>query len=161
MQPIGTLLQGLSAGEQMADLERRQNAVRRFFDEQVAKLDIQETTRTELGTIVDWLPRPKDLMSPPPVPTRELKEGEEWATTELEEQAWARGPEGTLPQMRFDVEAYLESVGDQVPADPAEVLSSIPAPSAEGDGRYHNRWRVTMGRGPMDWLHYGMSQFDR
>ncbi len=128
---LDSLPQGLSTAAQKQDLEHRRNAVRRFFDEMLAGLDIQETTRTELGTIVDWLPAGPRLHSPPPNPDPlELLEGEELARSELEFQPWARGPEGTLPHARFDVERYLEVVGENVPNDPEDVLDAVPPPQS-------------------------------
>jgi hypothetical protein len=127
------------------DLERRRSAVRQYFQNRVADLDIVATTQTDSGTIIDWVPikpsrnRPK----PPPMPKLpELHEGESWARGELADQPWARGPEGTSPIVRFDVEEYLREVGDNVPDNPVDALK-FPAPAPSSKGYYYNRYRLT------------------
>ena len=108
-----------SPAELAAELRDRQDRVRAFFVERLARLDIQETTRTRSGNVVDWLPK-RELSSPPPPPRppRQLEEGEAYAKTELQAQPEARGPAGTVPKIRFDVESYLKWIGDDVPMQP-------------------------------------------
>ncbi len=145
---IALNLEVRSPGELAAELLRRQDAVRRFFDERLARLDIQETTVTDSGRVVDWLPRREPVAPPPPPPPhRPLEEGEAYAKTELQTQPHARGPDGTVPRFRFDVETYLKWIGDNVPSDPELVGSTLPSPDPEANDRYYVRWRTTASAG--------------
>lgn len=50
------------------------------------------------------------------------------------------GPDGTVPVVRFDVDAYLEST-KFLPEDPAEILSKVPPPAPASNDRYDAVWR--------------------
>jgi hypothetical protein len=62
------------------------------------------------------------------------------AQTEVQTQLKARGPAGTVPIVRFDVEAYLASV-DIPPENPEDVLKKLPPPSPDTNDRYYVVWQ--------------------
>lgn len=120
------------------ELEARRQRIRDMYQAGWDKLNAVATTRTKLGTVIDWLPRGDQA----PIPTIEmpkhaLEEGEARATTELETDVEARGPEGTVPYPRFDLEGYLAAIGDDVPERPEDALHVVPSPSPDARGRYH------------------------
>jgi hypothetical protein len=137
----------LSAEQQADILLAKQNRIRQHFADRLSRLNVVATTKTDSGTIVDWVPRAAGLAHPQlskeqlaEEPTRPLRKGEEYAQTELEAQSWNRGPEGTVPVIRFDVDAYLAAMGEDIPDDPSKGL--IPRPSPEANNRYYAEWRL-------------------
>jgi len=107
------------------EVRARHERVRAFFRDRAQSESVAQT-RTESGTVVDWLPKPGNLPALPPTPAA-FKDGlTPAARTELQAQPEARGPAGTVPRVRFDVEAYLRAVGEQVPEDPSQVLNEGP-----------------------------------
>lgn len=130
--------------QQLADrLLAKQERIRQHFADRRAKLNVVATTTTDSGSTVDWVPRAPGLHAPP-IPEETippLRDGEEFAQTELQAQPWNRGPDGTVPMIRFDVEAYLAEMGDRVPDDPSQGL--IPKPSPDANSRYHTEWKLS------------------
>jgi hypothetical protein len=61
------------------------------------------------------------------------------AYTEVQTQERARGPAGTVPIVRFNVEAYLDSVVIP-PKDVREVLNKVPPPAPASNDRYYVPW---------------------
>jgi hypothetical protein len=135
-------------GEAASDiLLAKQNRIRNYFAEIVGRLNIVETTRTDSGQTLDWIQRPvKEDRPPPPDPGPRPATSEHLdariVPSELEEQPWNRGPDGTVPIARFDVEAYLAAVGDQVPDDVSGIFSQ---PSPSSNQRYHVGWELDGG----------------
>jgi hypothetical protein len=126
------------------------------------------TTVTESGQILDWIwpesqtvdgkiatppeslgeqTRPKDgaadesesqeaMRKPPKIDLAT----EESARNELMLQPKARGPKGTVPIVRFDVERYLEGV--RIPPEkPEDVLSKMAPPAPASNDRYYAVWQ--------------------
>jgi hypothetical protein len=132
--------------------ERRKERIRAYFRARRERLPIVATTRTNSGQIIDWVPRPNDRLAPPP-PDEEPPTSEERpetlerspgltsvpVRTEVQAQPWARGPEGTVPVVRFDVESYLATELEP-PENPEDVLAKLPAPSPSSNGRYYAVW---------------------
>ena len=66
---------------------------------------------------------------------------EQLAKTELQAQPEARGPKGTVPVVRFDVETYLSTERD-LPENPSDELTKIPPPSPPAsNNRYYGVWQ--------------------
>jgi hypothetical protein len=62
------------------------------------------------------------------------------AQTEIQAQPQTRGPKGTVPVVRFDVESYLKNEHD-LPENPQDVLKKIPPPSPNSNNRYYGVWQ--------------------
>jgi hypothetical protein len=128
--------------------ERRANAIRAHFKARVDALPRVATTRTPLGQTIDWVhPHPEALKRvPPPPPQRPAGDTtpDGFQPTELEVSPSARGPAGTVPVVRFDVEDYLQKAVD-LPENPADIMRKAPPPSPEGGGinlgYYYGAWR--------------------
>ncbi len=58
----------------------------------------------------------------------------------MQAQKAAQGPPGTVPVVRFDVEAYLRNERN-LPEDPADVLKKEPPPSPASNNRYYGVWQ--------------------
>jgi len=147
---------GLVVSEQ--EIAERQERIRAFFDDRLLRFDIVATTMTEAGQIIDWIrpesqtvdgfiaePPAAELALDPGMPDREAGPNQaepppvvgEPAFTDLQLQPDALGPEGTVPVVRFDVEAYLASV-EIPPQDPLEMISKVPpAPAPAPNSRYY------------------------
>lgn len=154
---------GASAPPQLSALEYEQRKTRivRFFEQQRAGYRAVATTRTKSGQIIDWiLPQsqvadgaiatpPDDGQHLPPkggayrasaqaaqtpgLPVR-------GARTELQLDPSLRGPAGTVPVVRFDVERYLRETRD-LPLDPRQIVSKAPPPpSPASNNRYYVVW---------------------
>lgn len=135
--------------------ERRQERIRAHFRAKQSKLNAVATTRTDSGQVIDWVPRPKNPRMPPPPPVQGAPDGaraergpmseppgvDSPVRTEVQAQPWARGPEGTVPVVRFDVERYLAEVGDDVPERPDEVMRKLPPPAPASNNRYYGVWQ--------------------
>ncbi len=140
------------------EIVARQERIRAYFAERVERLDIVATTVTQSGQVIDWI-RPESqtsdgfIATPPDgelAPDPGMPDGEagpnqaepppqvgEPAFTDLQLQPEALGPEGTVPVVRFDVEAYLAAV-ETPPEDPLEVISKVPpAPAPASNDRYY------------------------
>ena len=123
-------------------VEDRRDRVRKYIAERKRRRNVQATTRTDSGQLIDWIPRSDDgSVDPPPAAVRSLPPGTQRVRTELEDQPWARGPEGTVPTEGFDLEHYFEHAGDEVPEDPADIFRSKAAPAVDSESRYYVWWR--------------------
>jgi len=143
------------------ELEARRDRIRKYFEEQLERREIVATTMTESGQIIDWIwpesqtsdgfiakppeevphrEEPEPGTEPPTELSEPPEEEDRPAQTELQLQPQARGPEGTVPVVRFDVEAYLESV-DIPPEDPRDVLQKVPPPAPASNDRYYVAWQ--------------------
>jgi len=149
-------------GQGDRELEKRRNRIRKYFEERQSQRDIVATTVTESGQTIDWI-RPESqtssgIIEDPPDDTDDSAEPEddtqqqepnETATgdvgedqpalTEVQVQPNAQGPKGTVPVVRFDVEAYLAAI-DVPPEDPEDVLKKVPPPSPASNDRYYVAW---------------------
>ena len=140
--------------------QRRGDNIRAWLTERAPKAaDIVATTRTESGQIIDWIrpesqmPAGEKLQRPPDeerfaAPANAAKiaqytkapEGREGiARTEVQLQKRAQGPPGTVPIVRFNVDAYLQNVRD-LPEDPADIFKKPPPPAPDGNSRYYGVW---------------------
>jgi hypothetical protein len=151
-----------------AELKIRQERIRAYFGAKRKKREILATTVTESGQILDWI-RPESqvdggkLAKPPEIrgeqtrpkddaadekaiddarrdPPRFDVKREESRQSELMLQPKARGPKGTVPIVRFDVERYLDSVITP-PENPEDVLRKMPAPAPASNDRYYAVWQ--------------------
>jgi hypothetical protein len=152
---------GGTTQQSAAERERRSVRIRDYFRERTGKLGVVATTRTESGQVIDWirpesqLPSGAVLQAAPPVAvtaktppkyaaivatvTAAPEIREQVARTEVQMQPQARGPRGTVPVVRFDVEAYLKNERE-LPEDPADVLRKIPPPAPASNDRYYGVW---------------------
>lgn len=144
-----------------AERAERSERIRAYFDTQQKELQVVATTKTRTGQVIDWI-RPESqvqdgrLAAPPaqearvgtPYASRNpyeraelgLRREEIEARTELQLDAQTRGPQGTVPIVRFDVERYLENVRIP-PRDPRDVLKKLPPPAPESNDRYYAVWQ--------------------
>ena len=141
--PTSLGLTTLSADVGAAEIARRQTAIRSYFDARVASLHAVKTTQTSDGTIIDWITPTEPRVAPPP-PLEPCAQG--CATTALQNEPAARGPAGTVPIVRFNVEAYLHSTAVP-PLNPEDVLRS-----ALISGDRHGSMRVSTRYGSSDKL---------
>lgn len=147
----------------ISDFERqkRTQGIRDYFGERTKHRTIIKTTRTRSGQIIDWikpatqvdggvLAMPPEVMSKQDAPARPLnrylemdagiKQSESQPNFELQLDEGTRGPAGTVPIVRFDVERYLESIKIP-PKDPRDVLKKIPPPAPDSNQRYYAVWQ--------------------
>jgi hypothetical protein len=144
-----------------AERQERSDRIRRYFADKLKRRQVVATTVALSGETIDWI-RPESqvpdgrLPTPPAIETRAtetgayrnpflsldpgLKQVDLTARAELQLDAHARGPEGTVPIVRFNVERYLESVRIP-PKNPADVLKKIPPPAPESNNRYYAVWQ--------------------
>jgi hypothetical protein len=147
----------ISASERAA----RNDRIRAYFAEKSKRRQVVATTVTRSGQTIDWI-RPETqvrdgrVASPPAVQTRNadpamyrnpffamdpgLRQADLSARTELQADDHARGPEGTVPVVRFNVDRYLDVVKIP-PKDPRDVLRKIPPPAPESNDRYYAVWQ--------------------
>jgi hypothetical protein len=143
------------------ELRVRQDRIRKYFEERRQSLQIVATTVTDSGQILDWI-RPEtqttdgviakfpETRAEVKAPRREeetlprqnaAKTGtDEISYTEVQKQPRARGPLGTVPIVRFNVEAYLDSVRVP-PRDPRDVLQKLEPPGPDSNNRYYIAWQ--------------------
>ena len=144
-----------------AERQRRSDTIRGYFRERATQKAVVATTRTKSGQIIDWI-RPESQIPPDQklavapllaqvrTPTgyqtkisrfEQAPTGvEQLAKTEVQDQPEARGPEGTVPVVRFDVETYLKTERD-LPENPADILKKIPPPAPASNNRYYGVWQ--------------------
>ena len=162
--PVGTSTDGDSQATSISAAERatRSERIRAYFAEKAKRSDVVATTRTPSGQTLDWI-RPESQVeggriAEPPVQeharltapegpvnpflasTIELRQVDRSAQTEVQLDERLRGPAGTVPIVRFDVERYLREV-DIPPINPADVLTKIPPPSPASNDRYYAVWQ--------------------
>jgi hypothetical protein len=113
------------------EVEARHERIRAYFRERESEGRVA-STRTPGGTRIDWVAKPPDLPTAPPLPlaSKSSPSGVRPLSTELQRTPAARGPAGTLPRVRFDVEAYLNRAGAAAPDDPSRVILDTSPPSA-------------------------------
>ena len=140
------------------ELRTRQDAIRAFFQErtQRKRLVVVSTTTTKSGQTIDWI-RPESqvpggkLATPPPRDVKEAPDKEihpalqrQAATKFIERSARAegvpRGPKGTVPVVRFQVEKFLGS-SKIPPQDPRDIFRKTPPPSPDSNERYYAVWQ--------------------
>lgn len=116
------------------EVEARHERIRAYFREHDSEGRVA-STQTPGGVRIDWLVKPADLPPAPPSPAGDgsSPSGARPLSTELQRTPAARGPAGTVPRVRFDVEAYLSRAGAAAPDDPSQVMRDTPPPSASFD----------------------------
>jgi len=147
--------------------EARRERIVDFFAERLAGRDVVATTRTPSGQVIDWVEResqsasgeialpPADEPGDAAMPERHdanpfletalpqrlaaLGLKEERALTELQLDGVELGPPGTVPIVRFDVDAYLAATR-LLPEDPLEILTKVPPPAPAANDRYYAVW---------------------
>ena len=144
-----------------AELKNRRDRIRRFFHDRLQRHDVVATTVTPSGQKIDWIrpesqtadgrlatppDQPPDTMSPgsviPPKVTqlRPMIPNQQRAWTEIQKYQSARGPEGTVPVVRFDVDKYLASL-KVPPENPRDAFKKMPPPAPESNDRYYVVWQ--------------------
>jgi hypothetical protein len=149
-----------------AEYEQRKANIIKLFEQRRARYRVVATTKTKSGQVIDWIDPQSQVgtgkLSAPPgksVSTSAPKDGvinpflktplpsnlgkrqnEKQASTELQLDPGARGPKGTVPIVRFDVETYLREVKD-LPTDPLQILTKIAPPSPDSNNRYYAVWQ--------------------
>lgn len=140
------------------EFKARSNHIRAHFAEKLKRQQVVATTVTRSGQTIDWI-HPETqvpggrLASPPPDDSKheadpgvhngpflepflaiapEIKQGDSTARTELQLDGSARGPEGTVPIVRFKVDQYLNTV-ELPPEKPSDVLQKLPPPALESN----------------------------
>ncbi len=141
--------------------QRRSERIRAYFQDRTNQKTVVATTRTESGQIIDWI-RPESQLpagqklgpapqlgrvkTPLQYTTRistfgkSPSSGDRSAKTEVQAQPRTRGPKGTVPVVRFDLETYLKNERD-LPEKPEDVLKKIPPPSPDANQRYYGVWQ--------------------
>jgi hypothetical protein len=116
------------------EVEARHDRIRAYFREREGEGRVA-STQTPGGVWIDWLAKNADLPPAPPLPTADdsSPSGARRLATELQRTPAARGPAGTVPRVRFDVEAYLNRTGAAAPDDPSLVILDTAPPSAGFD----------------------------
>ena len=144
-----------------AQLQARRERIRQFFQDHMQERTIVATTVSPSGQTIDWI-RPESqtadgtLAQPPDRPVANPRAGtrmppqfsppglaahvERRAQTEVQLHPSIRGPQGTVPVVRFDVEKYLASV-KVPPENPQHVLRKPPPPAPASDNRYYVVWQ--------------------
>jgi len=93
------------------DLAERRERLHNYLASRRARLDIVATTKTDSGQVIDWILRDTQghsgHVASPPALERMVDEGDEAVSFELTEQLRARGPAGTVPVLRRDVDEVL------------------------------------------------------
>jgi hypothetical protein len=130
-----------SSNLSQAGLESERESIRSYFREKREAMNIVATTVTSFGQIIDWtVPTEEELFEPPPRSREPLEpppKGFVYATSPLETEPDARGPAGTVPNVRPDIDGLLKAWGDEVPAHPDQIFDVVPAPNPDGKRRYH------------------------
>jgi hypothetical protein len=168
-QPANQPTEVLSA----AELQARRERIGRFFQDRGQRRKIVATTVTPSGQTIDWI-RPESqtadgfLAQPPDPSVADASPDTEMppqfsppgltapvegrVQTEVQRYPSARGPAGTVPVVRFDVEKYLASVRVP-PENPQDVFRKMPPPETpqairrellppapESNNRYYVYW---------------------
>jgi hypothetical protein len=149
-------------GTAEAERQRRADRIRNYFQERGTQRSVVTTTHTKSGQTIDWI-RPESqipegqklavaptatggVRTPPgnktkiDVYTKAPSTNDRVAKTEVQLDPEARGPAGTVPVVRFDVETYLKTVQD-LPENPADVFKKPPPPSPDSNNRYYGVWQ--------------------
>lgn len=145
-----------------AEREARGTRIREYFAEKLKRRQIVTTTVTKSGQTIDWIrpetqvpdgrlalpPAGKDARAADPggyhnpflALSPKLKQTDLTARSELQLDEHARGPAGTVPIVRFNVEQYLENT-KTLPENPVDILQKIPPPAPESNDRYYAVWQ--------------------
>lgn len=153
-----------STGDSARALSQREYEIRRqriidFFEARRKRYDIVLTTRTASGQIIDWI-RPEQQVqggrvatspsaSEAPIPASKsdkpaadsltvppkTSQTDYPLSTEIQVDDSAKGPPGTVPIVRFDLESYFQNNPKFLPENPMDILtkSHVPPPSAPPD----------------------------
>jgi hypothetical protein len=138
---------GVSSEELSAQEASYEKEFRDYFENKRKSLKILATTKTPMGQTVDWIPRESQgtIASPPPSIKVEAGENVILATPELEMEGAERGPEGTVPVLRKNLDAikpkeplakYLNKVRGARPGMQKNGLS------AQAGGHRYGKWVV-------------------
>lgn len=145
-----------------AEWAARSDRIRAYFAEKLKQRNIVATTVTRSGQTIDWI-RPESQVSsgrlalPPDIKSTSgaapnndqnpylaidlgLKQVDQSGQTELQLDDHARGPQGTVPIVRFNVDRYLKETRIP-PKNPSDVLQKIPPPAPDGNSRYYAVWQ--------------------
>jgi hypothetical protein len=133
------------------DFRSNQREIVAYFEDRVARLQIEKTTTTPRGQTLDWVPIEsqfprREIAGPPPpvsVEKGSRRYAESLAICELERKGVERGPKGTVPILRKKLDAlgftkplkkYLsKSFGHRMMQLGGMTL---PAPEEDGNHRY-------------------------
>src|SRR5947209_11541522 len=137
------------------DHARFQREIVEYFEHRLKHLQIVKTTITPRGQTIDWIPiesqHPRgEIASPPPSLTRtratetsQSEHPEHIAKAELEYSDVERGPEGTVPILRKNLQAlgYTKSLKKYLSKSRGHHIMSLggiglPAPEEDGTHRY-------------------------
>jgi hypothetical protein len=132
-----------------------ESEIRSYFESRLERREIAATTETPRGQVIDWIPIesqvPKgvEIAEPPGGRVRVEVPTGDWVdrpvTFELEEDGAERGPEGTVPVLRKDLERIsfrqtLDQIIGKYPDSGREYLMlgqlQAPPPSTDGPHRY-------------------------
>src|SRR5437016_5259758 len=130
------------------ELAARRARIREFFQARLQRMKIIATTVTPSGQTLDWIrpesQTPDGKLAQPPAAfpdSAATPPNTDLAQTEVELYPHTRGPAGTVPIVRFDVEKYLASV-KVPPADPKDVIRGMYPPRPAPNGNYYVGWKL-------------------
>lgn len=136
-----------------AEYEKRRQRIIEFFEARQKRYDIVLTTRTKSGQIIDWI-RPgqqvtdgKTATIPPQTDksdsdmvldsdaqlndsARNLNRHDLPIHTEIQTDSSAKGPPGTVPIVRFDLENYFKNNPKFLPVNPEDILTKSQPPTS-------------------------------
>jgi hypothetical protein len=97
------------------ELQLRRARLKAYFRQRRARLPVVATTVTDSGQVIDWVPREalcRDgiVAEPPPDAPRSVYPGDQPVRFELDDQPHARGPAGTVPIPRRDLDLFLDKI---------------------------------------------------
>jgi hypothetical protein len=131
-----------------------ESEIRRHFENRIERMNIIRTTKTPHGQVIDWIPRDSQLRhgqkvaAPPPLSHQSHPEysdrPDHRVHFELEDPKVDRGPEGTVPVLRKNLDGIRFSqplrklLGKYPYTDVVLPLEGrlVPAPSVDGPHRY-------------------------
>src|ERR1700741_180678 len=125
--------------------------IRAYFEGRLERMEVAATTRTPSGQVIDWvpiesqLPSGQSLADPPsdpvPVTSPDGDRVDHPVRFELEQDGVERGPEGTVPVLRKDLEriGFGQSLGQLLAKYPAParvypIAGRLQAPQRSTDG---------------------------
>jgi hypothetical protein len=138
------------------DSRRYEAEIRRYFENRLARMEIVRTTKTPHGQVIDWIPRESQLRrgerpaEPPPfaykAPAASKERPHRLVQFELEDAKVERGPEGTVPVLRKNLDSIrfgqpLRKLLGKYPYAGFTTLRDgrlTPAPNVDGPHRYAN-----------------------